>query len=44
MPITLKAAPNQDSQNPLRGDLYGAVYLHGCMHGEALTDLDTGGC
>ena len=40
--MILNATPNPDSEDPLTAKSFGAVYLHGCMHGEAMTDLDTG--
>jgi hypothetical protein len=42
MPMIIKPTLGLDSEGPLRVVTWGAVYLHGCMHGEAMTDLDTG--
>lgn len=39
MPIIVKPTPRPDSENPFSAEARGAVYLHGCMHGEAMADL-----
>ncbi|KAE9368201.1 HET-domain-containing protein [Stipitochalara longipes BDJ] len=42
MPIIIVPTRKPDSEDPFSAEAYGAVYLHGCMHGEAMADLDTG--